>query len=360
MFAVIPLVLSLVLTGAPVQHKTPAQHAQAGWDALNAGRAQEAVVAFDEALRGAPREPSVLLGAGVAAHLLGQPDAVRRYLFEALKHEPALTAASLLLGETFYRANDIAAAIDVYEKALVHAPAHRQVNDRLEAWRKEAALHDRFGQKLGDHFTVLFEGPAEAELAQKAVEILEAAYWRIGSALYTYPSDVIGVVLYTREQFSDITRSPKWAAAAYDGRIRVPVRGALQNVREFERVLTHEFTHALIRTIAPRGVPVWLNEGLAMMFDGTDVEAKAAEVRAVEARLPLTRLEGSFERLDTASATLAYAVSGVASNLLVREIGAPSVVSILTDIGRGMPFPEAFERHANITYAEFQRKLAAN
>jgi tetratricopeptide (TPR) repeat protein len=302
----------------------------------------------------------VLLGAGVAAHLLGQTDAARRYLTEALKNEPGLTAASLLLGDTFYRANEIAAAIDVYEKALLHAPAHRQLNQRLDVWRKEAALHDRFGQKLGDHFTVLFEGPAEAELAQKAVEILEAAYWRIGSALYTYPSDVIVVVLYTREQFTDITRSPKWAAAAYDGRIRVPVRGALQNVREFERVLTHEFTHALIRTIAHRGVPVWLNEGLALMFDGTNVEAKAAQLRSVEDRPSLARLEGSFDRLDTASAAVAYALSGVAASLLVREVGAPSIVSILTDIGRGIPFAETFERYANMSYAEFQRKLTSN
>ena len=100
MFVIVPLALCLVLGSAPPQRKTPAQLAQDGWNALNAGRAQEAAVAFDEALRGAPREPTVLLGAGVAAHLLGQPDAARRYLSEALKHEPALTAASLLLGET--------------------------------------------------------------------------------------------------------------------------------------------------------------------------------------------------------------------------------------------------------------------
>src|SRR5918995_1289468 len=191
MFVIIPLAMCLVLGGAPPQRKTPAQHAQAGWDALSGGRAHEAAAAFEEALRGAPREPTVLLGAGVAAHLLGQPDAVRRYLTEALKHEPGLTAASLLLGETFYRTNEIPAAIDVYEKALLHAPAHRQLNERLEGWRKEVALHDRFAPEAGDHFTVLFEGPAEAELAQKAVDTLEAAYWRIGAPFDTYPSGVV-------------------------------------------------------------------------------------------------------------------------------------------------------------------------
>ena len=80
MVVIIPLVLSLLVAGPLPQRKTAAQHARAGWEALNAGRAQEAAAAFDEALRDAPREPSVLLGAGAAAHLLGQPDAARRYL----------------------------------------------------------------------------------------------------------------------------------------------------------------------------------------------------------------------------------------------------------------------------------------
>ena len=99
------------------------------------------------------------------------------------------------------------------------------------------------------------------------IDVLEAAYWRVGTALLTFPERIITVVLYTEQQFRDITRSPGWAAAAYDGRIRVPVRGALMNPEELDRVLTHEFTHALVQSLAPRGVPTWLNEGLAVMFE---------------------------------------------------------------------------------------------
>ena len=102
---------------------------------------------------------------------------------------------------------------------------------QLDAWRKEANLHSGFHRKLGNHFTVLFEGPAEADLADRAVAILEGAYRRIGTALSTYPTGRITVVLYTREQFRDITQSPDWAGGAFDGRIRVPVQGALANPR---------------------------------------------------------------------------------------------------------------------------------
>ena len=357
MSVIIVLVLSLLAeSAAPVQRRTPAQSAQTGFEALNAGRAHEALATFEDALRAAPRDSQLLLGAGAAAHALGQSDAARRYLTEALRSDPALTTASVLLGQLLYRANEVAAAIDVYERALLHAPGHGLMRERLEAWRKEAALHERFGQKLGEHFTVLFEGPAEAALAQKAVEILEAAYWRIGAALYTYPTDVITVVLYTREQFRDVTRSPEWAGATFDGRIRVPVRGALQNTRDFERVLSHELTHAFVRATAVRGVPVWLNEGLAMTFDGTDVDAMAARLERTSRRLDISVLARSLDTLGNDEAALAYAQSAVAVRTLIREAGAAAVVAILTDLGRGVSFREALEHRANLPYADFVRR----
>lgn len=340
-----------------LQRLTPAQHARAGWDALNAGKAGEAAAAFDEALKREPREPDLLLGAGLAAHLLGRGDDARRYLVDALKVDPAFTPASLLLGELLYRATDLDGAIQVYEQALAHRPEHAQIQAKLEAWRKEAALHDRFARKLGDHFTVLFEGPAEAELATTTVEILERAYWRIGSALYTYPPDVITVILYTREQFRDVTQSPEWAGGAYDGRIRVPVLGAMKNLRELERVLAHELTHALIKSIAPRGVPQWLNEGLAMNFEGADLAPHLERVRAAESRHSLNTLAAPFSAMDATAATLAYAQSAAAVKLLLDEAGAAAIVGILTDLARGLPFVEAFERHTNMRYGDFEKRL---
>ena len=358
MHCLVALALTVALgAGVPAQQPSAVDQPKAAWDALKAGRPDEAAAAFERALRVAPQEPTLLLGAGIAAHLQGQSETARRFLFDALKYDPKLTDASLVLGDVLYRSNDINGAIAVYEQALAHAPEHKQVAARLEAWRKEAALHDRFGQKLGDHFTVLFEGPAEADLAQRAVAILEAAYWRIGGALYTYPSNVITVVLYTREQFRDVTQSPEWAGGLYDGRIRMPVRGAMENPREFERVLAHEFTHALVHDLATRGVPVWLSEGLAVNFEGSDLDAQAAQLKRIEIPPPLGALEGSFARLDGNAAKYAYAQSAVAVRMLLQEAGASAVVSILTDLGRGTAFADAFQRNANMSYQEFQRRL---
>jgi Tetratricopeptide repeat len=353
-------ILGVLLLAASVsadQQRSVPQLAKAGWEALNSGRIRDAATAFDEALKIAPAEAPLLLGAGVTAHLLGREDDARRFLVDALKIQPALTAASLLLGNVLYQAGDIDGAIDIYQQALAHAPNHPRLLKQLEAWRKEAALHSGFGRKLGDHFTILFEGPAEAALADRAVAILESAYWRIGTALYTYPADVITVVLYTREQFRDITQSPEWAGGAFDGRIRVPVRGALQSRAEFERVLAHEFTHALVQSLAPRGVPLWLHEGLAVCFEGSDLARNREQLARAQVRLPLVRLERSFDSLSSAEASLAYAESAVAARELLDQAGAPAVVNLLEDLGRGTPLPDAFERNILISYPEFQKKL---
>lgn len=355
---IVTLAFLLMTAGADAsQRAATAPYARAGWEALNGGKAQDAAAAFAEALKQAPRDVSLLFGAAAAAHLLGRPDEARRYLLEALKYDPAFIPASLLLGELLYRENDLDGAIQVYQQAAAHAPDHPQLEAKLEAWRKEAALHGRFDRKLADHFTVLFEGPAEAELAAKAVEILEAAYWRIGASLATYPSEVITVVLYTGEQFRDITRSPSWAGGAYDGRIRVPVLGAMKNRAEFERVLAHELTHAIVRNLAPRGVPQWLNEGLAMNFEGTDLAPQLERVRAASHRHALAALERPFSGMDGPSAAMAYAQSAAAVRMLLDEAGPMAVVGMLTDIARGLPFAEAFERQANIAYAEFQKRF---
>jgi tetratricopeptide (TPR) repeat protein len=333
--------------------------ARQAWQAIEASHAQEALDAFQEAIALDPRNAAHRLGAGLAAHLLGRPADARGFLEQALQMDPGLTPASVLLGILLYRQSDLDGAIRVYEDAAARRPDDLQLTSRLERWRKEAELHDAFRKAIGVNFTVLFEGPAEEALAARALDVLEAAYWRIGTALFTYPADIITVVLYTQEQFRDITRSPGWAAGLYDGRIRVPVRGALKDPQEFERVLTHEFTHALVRNLAPRGVPTWLNEGLAGVFEQGNLGWAEKAVRDAEKLIPLDRLHGSFDGFSGGQATLAYAESALATRFLLDQAGASPVVTLLTDLGNSAEFGEAFAQRTLMSYADFQRSWMA-
>ena len=53
-------------------------------------------------------------------------------------------------------------------------------------------------------------------------------------------------VLYTKQEFRDITLAPSWAGGLNDGRIRVPVEGLNSVTPELSRVLKHELTHSFV------------------------------------------------------------------------------------------------------------------
>jgi tetratricopeptide (TPR) repeat protein len=275
---------------------------------------------FAQALAREPDHPALLLGAGVAAHLLGRSQEATAPLRRALDLDPRLTPASILLGQIVYSDGRVADAIKIYEKALAHAPDHPQLTAKLKAWRADAAASTGFTERRFDRFRVMFQGHSDHALAARATEILDAAFWRIGRTLGTYPSEPVVVMLYTEQQFRDVTQAPTWAGGIYDGRIRVPAAGAVQSPQLFERVLVHELAHAMIARIAPRGVPVWLHEGLAQYLEGDDVAAARRRVQKVGV-IPLRYLESSFSRLTAAQASLAYDESLVVVDVLFRRPG---------------------------------------
>ena len=331
---------------------------QKGWEAISDGRRQDAADAFALALDAEPRDPWTHLGAGVAAYLLGQQTVAQHELERALEIAPSLTDASLLLGHILYRASDIAGAIGVYESALPYAPGREILVTRLDALRREAAVHSTFLESHGTHFTVLFEGAADAQLASRVSDILEAAYWQVSTALAIYPERTITVVLYTQEQFRDITRSPQWAAAAYDGRIRIPVGGADADPGELERVIIHEFTHALVQSLTPLGVPMWLHEGLAVMFEPNGDAWIDEQLASAPALMPMERLADSFRDLSGDDARLAYAQSAAIVRALFDSGGPLTVGAVLQDIARGDTFATAFEQRMFMSYDTFLSSLA--
>jgi hypothetical protein len=236
---------------------------EAGWKALQSGNGERASALFAEALAIKPDEPVLLLGAGASAFAQRKHRDAMARLKRALELDPRLTPASRLLGQIAYQQGDVDLAIRTYEKALKYAPGDLQLANELSAWKQDSDVHHSFEERRYDRFRVMFEGRAEEALAAQATAVLNASFWRIADKLGEYPSDTVVTILYTEKQFRDITRAPEWSGGQYDGRIRIPVGGAAQKPELFERVLTHELTHAIVAGIAPQGVPAWMHEGLA-------------------------------------------------------------------------------------------------
>jgi len=324
----------------------------AGWQALQNGDAGDAASAFRRALDEHPNDAAAHLGAGAAAHMLGRDAEACEHLQRALELEPRLTPASALLGAIAYNQGDVDLAIRTYERALVHAPRDSSLREQLNVWKNEASK-TRYSN---GPFTIMFEGPAEEHLAAHAAKVLDSAYWRIAKSLATYPSQPISVVLYTEQQFHDVTGAPEWSDGSFDTRIRMPVGGALKSTAQFDRVLTHELAHAMIASLAPRGVPAWLHEGLAVHLEPQDASAAEQRLTAAGAFVPLAALTDTFSGFTDAQARLAYDESVVAARALVARIGGGNVGLLIQAIGRGTEFDAAVEQFG-FTAAQFESDL---
>jgi tetratricopeptide (TPR) repeat protein len=339
------LLLGLTVLVAPASAQVDPGNAlleQRGWEALSAGDGRGAAEAFRQAISADPRNAVLHLGAGVAAAAEHRDADAKLALERALDLDARLLEARVVLAQVLHRTGEGASAMRHLERAVGEAPADQRLAEMLGRWRREAELDDRMQHRLNERFTVSFDGPEEATLASSALESLDRAYWRIGTALSTYPNRPISVVLYTSEQFHDITRSPAWAAGVYDGRIRVPMAGALDNPSELDRVLAHEFVHALVSTLAPRNVPMWLNEGLATSLEADSLDWARDRVAHASAPISLNTLQSSFGRLTGDQAQVAYATSALAVSRLLDEAGGFAIANLLRDLGAGGDFGEAF------------------
>ena len=130
---------------------------------------------------------------------------------------------------------------------------------------------------------------------------LEDAYRRIGARFAYYPLERLEVILYPDEAFREITNTPHWSGAVYDGRIKLPIGGLQRGSERLARTLRHEYAHAAIVTLSRGKAPLWLNEGLAQVSEETDDPGRTGRLRlalANEGLLPLTDLEAGFTKLQ--------------------------------------------------------------
>jgi len=342
-------VLALLLLAPP--QVLPPDPARDAWQALQAGDGEKAAAAFKTMLASNPNDVRALTGAGIAAHMTGRDDQALSYLKRAVQVDPDSAEANSYLAQAAYVQGDLDLAIKAGERYMKKSPGDREAAKQIEVWKKEAALHDSYAVAPTSHFSVMFEGTTQQDIATRVVNVLEAAYTRVGAHL-SLPTDSVTAILYTGEQFRDITKSPSWAAGAYDGRIRIPVRGALSVPAELERVVTHEYVHAVIHQLYPR-IPLWLNEGLATYFEANDHTWLTGRLRGAEV-IPIGRLDEAFEAQDRADAVTAYAEAYLGARILVNRLGQNLPV-FLTYVSSGTAIDQALPLF-NISEADVEQE----
>jgi tetratricopeptide (TPR) repeat protein len=266
----------------------------------------------------------------------GQPAAAIGPLHEAQALAGQDPQLALLLGRAYYSLGDLAQA----EQAWVEAAQAGSVEAAplLEKVRRERQAERTMSRDLAGRFTIAYAAGVSDALAGTVLDVLQEAYGELGRELGYYPETDIPVLLYAREDFRAVTRSPAWAGAVYDGKIRVPLGGVERMTPQLRALLFHEYTHVLVRFLGRGRAPIWLNEGLAELAGQRQY---APSPRAYSQSLPPAALERPFTELPNELVPVAYAQSRARVERLAELCGSPALGELLRQLGNGLAWEAA-------------------
>lgn len=277
-------------------------------------------------------------------------------LEQALGLDSTCVPALLELAGMLYDDGHTAKALAYWELVYQQRPEMPGLQERIDRVRREMEAEAGFEYRSSRHFTVSYEGERNAAAAETILEILETARRRLGRELNYQPQHRVQVVVYTEQQYSRVTLAPHWAAAMYDGKIRVPVHGEPGSGGQKERLrqmLYHEYVHALVHAAGGSEVPTWLNEGLATYYEHERRERRERHEEEIRSIAQLARegilvtvssLPASFfEERNPEIVKRYYLVSRGFTGWLIDRYHPYRVCELLEHMGNGQDFETAIE-----------------
>jgi tetratricopeptide (TPR) repeat protein len=306
------------------------------------------------ALTYAPENPVLLMDVAYLYLRRSEYTQSLDYLERARRTASEDPEVSKLAGWAYYGLNKMDQAVTEWKHAESLRP-DAEVEAALQKAQRDKEEEQQYKENESSHFTLRYSGGSEPLLARNVLRTLEKHFGVIESQLNYTPPDSIGVILYTRQAFADITQAPSWVGALNDGRIRVPVQGLVDVTPELSRVLKHELTHSFVQQKTRGRAPTWIQEGLAQWMEGrrSDFNAPALlEIFRSNPELTATHFEGNWMKLSNENAAMAYAWSLANIEFIIRSDGSTDMDRILGRLAEG-DTPEAAVRavlHSN--YAE--------
>lgn len=332
-----------------------ARHAAAQFE-LERGNLDSAVAHYRRALTFAPEHGGVLLSLSYLHLRRSEYTQALDYLDRAGRGAPNSADVAKLLGWAYYGLNKIDQAVREWKRAL-SIREDADVQRALAKALRDQQVESEFREGETRHFTLRYHGGAAPQLAREILRTLEDHFQSIERDLDFAPPEPIGVILYTEQDFVDITRAPAWAGAVNDGRIRLPVQGLTSVTRELGSTLKHELTHSFVHQKTRGRAPVWVHEGVAQWLEGKRAKEHASlVVEAYDRKLaiPLKALERSFGNLPPDVAGYAYAWSLAVVEYIAQSSGTGDIARILDRMNSERSPEEALRSILRMDYAELE------
>ena len=349
---------------AAAMRRAALAHYAAGNFELSRNSFDEAIEQYRAALGFAGKQPDLQVASLVRlgfVHLhRSEYSAALDYLDRARVLAPKSVVVARLSGWAYYGLDRLDEAVEQWNAAQRIEP-DPDVARLLEKAETDKAAESGFRSRQTAHFTLHYEGSATPQLATEILRALEDDFRSIQSELRFAPQEPVTVVLYTQQNFRDITRAPSWAGAWNDGRIRVPVQGLTSVSDQLASILKHELTHSFVREKTQGHCPQWLHEGLAQWIEGRRSDAAAQPLLAAYEHHqfpPLRMLEGSWSEYSGPQAGFAYAWSLAVVEFIVANSGMWGVERLLDTLASGAATQPALGSALQTNYADIERGTA--
>jgi len=328
------LILSLIIPSPAFARKSAEQYNEKGVEYYDAGSYDEALEEFEKALSLSPDNETI---------------------------KKNLSFCYYKMGEKNYKGDYLEDAIENWEKALELNPGITYLAGILEKARQEALIEKSFKTKRAGHFIVKFEGTERYDLAYDALNMLKRAYRDVGWHLDTFPDDKLIVIIYTADEFKEITKTTDWTSGVYDGKIRLRIGDLLKDKDELRNIIYHEYTHALVHSVTD-DAPTWLNEGIAQ-YEGKGKIISPNEERWIRDFLEtnplveLTELAQLFnEKTNQDKVTLAYLESRLFVRYLISRYYYYRMRQVLRNLAQGLTLEESFQKAYYTSLTELEKR----
>ena len=304
---------------------------RAGAEALGRRDLEVALERFRTALARDGARVDARIGLAAAAISLDRDHEALPVVLDGLARAPHEPALHELLGDLRDREERVGDALTAWRTAFDLAPNDR-LRDKIMKGERELAAARAYDTAAAPHFTLRFDGEADAALAADIVDHLEASYRELTDLLRHAPAQPITVLLYPKQTFRSVTQTTESVAGLYDGKIRVPLGGLRALDTAARAVLTHELAHAIVHAKTRGTCPRWLHEGIAQRAEGRRRgrwDPAPLVSRIARGRLDLDGRDFSYEG---ARSLLAW---------LEDDRGFHAVVEVLDRLGGGEPLDRA-------------------
>lgn len=303
-----------------------------------------------------PNDPDLIGKIAAAFQKTENPGAAITVLQEFADRVPDNARIHGMLGRLLYRNGEADESSFHLRRSLELDPDSDDVRKTIRQLEREAEIESELQSYSSRHFSLSCPANFSADWADELLELLEDAYREVGDRLNFYPAVKSQVLIMQTDDFRRVHDLPDWAGGVYDGRIRLPVPGRGILPANLRGAVMHEYVHHVIFLLSSGNCPVWLNEGLAQLFEYGSENLERFSVSDEQSQFSsLSELDLEFKsNPDRQQAAKLYRASLAAVARLVQEQGWQQVSLLLAVLASGESLGKAASEVLSLNHEQLE------